>query len=126
MEFNRVIDTMLKGYMEAWNQKNTDSIRSFLDEEVVLESAFIKNMYPLHSGFIYGRNEVIEAWNKIFELLPQIRFEIDHTTHNHKDIVLDCSLCFPDGRTTSGTIYITVNEYGKVIHIKNDSFTTLE
>ena len=118
MTFTEKIERITKEFIQTWNNRDFDKLRSFLVSGVVIRSPFVlKIIPPADSDTIQGIDLVMNYFKLLSEQAPQVRFNLE-LKEFHKE---NRTMRIQGELIESGKPFhaeYQINEYGKFVRIE--------
>jgi [ribosomal protein S5]-alanine N-acetyltransferase len=100
-----------RNWVQAWNDRDLDSILSHYSDDFEMASPFIASMTGESSGSLKGKEKIAQYWRKALEKIPDFQFEIIDVLLGVNSIVIYYKAVF--GKL--GSEIMLFDEDGKVI-----------
>ena len=111
-----------RDWVRAWNQHNIDEIMNHYQDDFILSSPAIVQLFGEQSGVLQGKSNIKPYWEKALELYPDLNFEIDSVllgvdivTINYMGVTGRTAESFwfgTTGKVSKSVVQYEVNEIG--------------
>lgn len=118
MNFVEKIERLTKEFIQTWNDRDFEKLRSFLVPGVVIRSPFVLKILPQSdSDTIQGIDPVMNYFKSLSEHAPQVRFNPDLKEFHKVNRTMRIQGELIDSGKPFQAEY-QINEYGKFVRIE--------
>lgn len=100
-------------WIDSWNSHDLDRILSHYAEDFEITTPMIKIALGIDSGTLKGRESIRKYWEKAFEIVPNLHFELIDITQSIDSIAIYYNAVF--GKKAIEVMFF--NETGKITKV---------